>query len=152
MVLAYTASAVASAVMLLASAETSQWWLRLAQLGWGASFGFSVVALQTATFANIDPAAMGRASAAYNSIRQVGGSFGVALLATVLSNRLGAENATLTSSAGIDAFHAAWLVAAVLALVSAALSLMINDRLAANTFNARSAAPVSGPIGEEVAA
>jgi EmrB/QacA subfamily drug resistance transporter len=152
MVIAYTASAAASAVMLLASAETSQWWLRLAQLGWGASFGFSIVALQTATFANIAPAAMGRASAAYNSIRQVGGSFGVALLATVLSSRLGAENATLTSSGGIDAFHAAWLVAAVLALTSAALSLLVNDRLAANTFNARAVAPVDGRVVEEVAA
>jgi MFS family permease len=124
--------------MLAVDLETSRWWLRGIQLLWGMTFAVSIVPLNTATFAGIAPVNMGQASAAFNSIRQVGGSFGVALLATVLSSRLGHDGAVLgepaTRAAGLSAFHDTWVVAASLAIIAGAFALLIEDRLAAATF------------------
>ena len=71
---------------------------------------------------------MGRASAISSAGRQVGASFGVALLATVLTSRLTAHDTSLApganTAATIDAFHEAFFVAAVLTLVGAGCPLL----------------------------
>ena len=117
--------------------ETSQWWIRLIMLLRGFSFAYVLVSLQTATFATIGQAEMGRASSIFNSGRQLGASFGVALLATVLSSRLGHYGAELgdpaTSADALLAFHEAFVAAAALALLGLVLALLIDDRQAAGT-------------------
>ncbi len=137
-----------SLAMLAVDLETSRWWLRGLQFLWGITFALSLVPLQTATFANVAPASMGQASAAFNSIRQVGGSFGVALLATTLSNRFGHDATVLGAPAGLGAFHDTWVVAAVLALVACAISLFVEDRLAAATYGP-ARAQQEAPLAEE---
>ena len=117
--------------------QTSQWWLRLMMLvrGWG--FAFMLIPSQTATFATIKPQDTGRASAAFSSIRQVAGSLGVALMGTVLANRLGHFGAQLgnprTRPGAVFAFHDAFFVAALLAGIGIVAALLIDDRLAAAT-------------------
>jgi EmrB/QacA subfamily drug resistance transporter len=116
---------------------TDLWWIRGIMFARGCFFSFILICLQTATFATIAPQMMGRASAVSNAGRQVGASFGVALLATVLTSRLTAHDTSLApganTAATIDAFHEAFFVAAILTLVGAGLSLLINDKDAAVT-------------------
>jgi EmrB/QacA subfamily drug resistance transporter len=126
--------------------QTNLWWLRLLMLARGWGFALSLTSMQAATFAVIRSQSMGRGSALYSVTRQVGVSLTVALLATVLSSALLANGAAignpLTRAATVPAFHIAFFVAALIALVGAALALMVDDRLAADTMQRlRPAAP-----------
>ena len=56
-----------------------------------------LIPIQTATYATMKPQEMGRASAIFNANRQVAASFGVALIATILSSRL-----TATTRSSVD--------------------------------------------------
>ncbi|CAA9536950.1 MAG: Uncharacterized MFS-type transporter [uncultured Thermomicrobiales bacterium] len=117
--------------------DTGVWEIRALMLpiGWG--FGLTLVPLQAASFARISTAATGRASAAFGVTRQVAGSFGVALLATVLSGRLADRGASLgdprTSGAAVAAFGDAFAVAALVGLVGVGVALLVSDRLAAGS-------------------
>lgn len=133
---------------------TDPWLIRGQVFVLGVAFGFVFVPLQTASFARISPAQTGRANAAYSAVRQVATSVGVALLATVLSNRLVAYGATLgtpdTRSGALAAFHDAFAVAALLDLLGLAAALLISDRLAANTMTRKVTDPPSVPTMEVV--
>lgn len=117
---------------LLVDLESSLWWIRLIMLARGWSFALILVPMQAATFATIRPQDTGRASAIFNAGRQVAASFGVALLATVLTNRLADHGAVLGNPASRDgallAFHDAFIVASILALLGMAAALFISDR------------------------
>ena len=116
---------------------TSEWWIRLIMYLRGASFSLVLVSLQTATFATISPREMGRASALYNSGRQVAASFGVAVLASALENRLSAHDTRLgpppigNPVVALDAFHEAFLVAAALTLLGIVACFLVSDKDAA---------------------
>jgi EmrB/QacA subfamily drug resistance transporter len=124
--------------------STNLWTVRALMLPLGAAFGLVFIPLQAASFARVSAERMGQATAAYNAIRQVATSFGVALLATILSNQLTAHGAILgrhASNAGVmAAFGDAFLVASVLALLGAGASLFLDDRLAAATMRLAPAA------------
>jgi len=122
--------------------ETSQWWIRLIMLFRGFGFAFMLVPLQTATYATIAPQDTGRASAIYNAGRQVAASFGVALLATVLSNRLAHHSAALgdplSRHSALLAFHEAFAAAAILAMIGVVLAYwLVDDKEAAGTMRQR---------------
>lgn len=131
---------------------TDPWLIRGQVFVLGVAFGFVFVPLQTASFARIAPAQTGRANAAYAAVRQVATSVGVALLATVLGNRLVAYGATLgtpgTRPGALAAFHDAFAVAALLDLLGLAAALLISDRLAANTMTRTVVDPPSVPSME----
>ncbi len=124
---------------------TDIWWVRLIMFTRGMTFALLLVPLQAATFATIPPAVMGRASAAFNALRQVAASFGVALLATVLSNRMSAHSAQLgnpfTRVGAVAAFHDAFIVGALISTLAIVVCLLIDDRLA---LRAREGVPVAG--------
>lgn len=125
---------------LLVDLETSLWWIRGLMFARGCFFAFMLVSLQTATFATISPTMMGRASAVSSAGRQVGSSLGVALLATVLTSRLNAHDAPLggpNAAGSIEAFHEAFIVAGVLALVGMVAALIVSDKEAAVTMRQR---------------
>ena len=142
-----------SLALVLVDLESSRWLVRAILLAWGWSLALSIVPLQTAAFATMRPTEMGRASAAYNSIRQVGGSFGVALLATVLSARLTFHAAALgnpaTREGAVSAFHQTFVALAALTIVGGLLALLVNDRLAAATY--RSVAVPTAKLSAELA-
>jgi hypothetical protein len=78
---------------------------------------------------------MGRASAAYNALRQVAASLGVAIAATVLTNRLSANGAILgnpaTREGAVTAFHESFAVAAGLTVLGILAALLVSDKEAA---------------------
>ncbi|MEO8456461.1 MAG: MDR family MFS transporter, partial [Chloroflexota bacterium] len=118
---------------------TSLWWIRGIMFVRGCFFSFMLVSLQTATFATISPAMMGRASAINSAGRQLGASFGIAFLATVLTNRLDHHATSLApganSAAAITSFHDAFIIAAFLTIVGAGLALLVSDKEAAPSMN-----------------
>ena len=92
--------------------------------------------MQAAMFATIKPQDTGRASAITNTNRQVAGSFGVAVLATVLVERTtahlnGATSAAAQAQGSLMAFHDAFLIAAVISAVGVAFAFLIHDEDAA---------------------
>jgi len=145
-----TGATLATLAFLLVDLDTSQWWIRLIMLFRGWSFAFTMIPLQVAVFATIRSEDTGRASAIFNAGQQVAASFGVAVLATALSNRFLHYGATLgnpaTRSGALLAFHDAFVPAIALAALGVVLAaLLIDDKEAAGTMR-----PVAVPaIGEE---
>ena len=130
---------------LLIGLETGAWWIRLIMLLRGMSFGLVMVPAAAAAYVTIAPQDTGRATAIGSAIPQVGASFGVALMATVLSRRLITHGAVLVSpatrSGALMAFHDAFVVAAVLPVVAIFAALLISDRMALAAGRERERAP-----------
>ena len=138
------------------SLDTNLWRVRLQMLPLGIAFGLVFIPLQTSSFARISLAQTGRATAAYNAVRQVATSFGFALMATVLASRLTVHGAALgapaTRGGAVAAFHDTLLVPALLsALALAAAAFLIRDQLAAETMRrVPSAGDLSAPRTQPV--
>jgi hypothetical protein len=79
--------------------------------------------------ARISPADTGHASAIFNTQRQVASAFGIALLATILSVRLPGlvPGQPVDVGAQVSAYHAVFLVGALMAVCGVAAALMIRD-------------------------
>jgi EmrB/QacA subfamily drug resistance transporter len=93
--------------------------------GFGA--GLSFPALMQLTMAGVAPSDMGLASGLANTSPQVGGAVGLAVLATIASNRTdtlrtSGDAATAALNGG---FHAAYLVGAALVLVAIAVAIAV---------------------------
>src|SRR5260370_25494135 len=102
---------------------------------------YAFVPLSTALFATFSLTSPGRASAFYSAQTQLGAALGVALLGSVLSV-IGPT--TLSASGTVEpnlfAYHAAFLAAALLALIAACIALTVSDRDAAVTMRRKSRA------------
>jgi len=132
---------------LLIDLETSRWWIQLIMLARGWSFAFALVPMQAVAFATISSELTGRASAIFNAGRQVAASFGVALLGTVLTNRLTHHGATplgnpFTRDGALLAFHDAFLAASIVLTIAIAAAFLISDRAAAHAMRERTATGV----------
>jgi EmrB/QacA subfamily drug resistance transporter len=109
-----------SALFLLIDLATNLWWIRAIMFLRGISISLAIVASQAAAFASIRAEEIGRASALFNTNRQVAASIGVAVLATVL----GEHNS-------VTAFHHAFAASILFGLVGIAFALRIHDEDAA---------------------
>jgi EmrB/QacA subfamily drug resistance transporter len=147
MMIGMAGAAMTTLSFLLVDLETSQWWIRLIMLVRGWFFAFTLVTLPAAAYATITSEETGRATAIFNTGQQVGSSFGVALLATVLSNRLIHYHSALgvpgTQHSALLAFHDAFIAASVLVALAVALALFIDDKEAAGTMRQASTASTS---------
>jgi len=113
--------------------STNLWIVRALMFGLGLSIAHVFVPSQAAAFATISPAATGRASTLFNTARQVGSALGVAVLTTVIS-AVGVIHVVDGHRApNLAAFHWAFGVAALIALVASTFALRINDADAAPT-------------------
>ena len=126
--------------------DTSLWLIRLIMFARGICMAFSFVPVQAASYANIEPVDTGRASAIYSAQRQVAASLGVAVLATVLIEAThhfndGVTNPAALANGSLDAFHLAFLAAAVGVVLAAFSALLIRDRDAASTIRRFQDAP-----------
>jgi EmrB/QacA subfamily drug resistance transporter len=133
MLLAGFAGAIAANFALaLIDYGTSDWWIAANMFVRGLFFGLVIIPIQTVTFATIRPEAMGRASSIFNTVRQVGSSLGVAVLASALTNRLGYHDAVLgdpaTRDAALTAFQDTFMIAGALGVLGLVASLFIDDR------------------------
>jgi EmrB/QacA subfamily drug resistance transporter len=142
------ANAAITATLVLVGMETSQWWIRLIMFTRGLTLGLVFIPIQAAAFARVRPEATGRASALFQTQRQTGAAFGVAVLATILIERstalvAGAANALEVAQAQTEAFHDAIVGAVVLCVVGFLAARFIRDEDAAPTMRAR--VPVAEP-------
>ncbi|MGI8475779.1 MAG: MDR family MFS transporter [Thermomicrobiales bacterium] len=139
---------VATFLFVFVGVHTDLWWIRGIMLIRGMSFAFALIPLQAATFSNISRSDSGRASSLFNTNRQVASSLGVAVLATVRTDRalshvnnavanLGSSAGDATTRAGavqsatLNAFHDGFATAASLSLIALVASFLIRDEDAA---------------------
>ena len=143
--------AVSIGFMTLMTGSTSLWWSRLLLFAMGMGVGQVFVGGQAVSFATISPADTGRASTLYNTLRQLGGAIGIALLTTVLVLVGPTQIVDGHVATNFTAYHVTFLVAAVMCLGGIPWSLAINDAEAAHTIPARRQRPPAHDA-EEVAA
>lgn len=129
-----TSAAVFMALMWLIGQDTNLWWMRALMFLVGAGMAFSFTTVQAASFANISLAETGQASALFSAQRQIGSSFGVALISGVISLvGLTQVNASGAVVPNLTAYHAAFIASAALALIGACIGLAVRDSDAAST-------------------
>ncbi len=136
--------AVASATtvpLILMDLGTNVWQIQGTMFMRGVGFSMMLVPLQTAAFAGISMADTGRATAAFNATRQVAQSFGVAIIATVLTSRLAHHGAMLGPlddvASSVSAFSDGFIVTGAFIAGGILVALLIRDREAASTLRAR---------------
>lgn len=118
---------------------TSLWFMRIVIFLTGAGMAYMFLPMQTAAFASITSAGMGRATAMYNVQWQLGIAFGIAVMSTVLSivglTRPGTTGAPVPD---LTAYHVAFAVAAVLVLIGVVIALKVQDKDALATMQRES--------------
>lgn len=125
-------------LMALIGEDTSLWLMRglMFLIGFGMAFSFTSV--QAASFATISAAETGQASALFNAQRQVGSSFGVAFVSSVMSvvglTQLSAGGKVV---ANLGAYHSAFVASSLLILCAACLGLIVRDSDAAATMRSK---------------
>ncbi len=132
-------AAVSMASFLLLGLDTDLWWIRAAIFARGLAMGFTFVAVQAASYAEIPPADNGRASAIFSTQRQMSVSIGIALMATVLTSFTTLTAAPSDPEEALTGYHWTFAVATGLALIAALMAaLYVRDEDAAATMRPRS--------------
>jgi EmrB/QacA subfamily drug resistance transporter len=139
------------ALLTLMGQDTNLWVMRVFMFLIGTGMAYAFLPLRAAAFATISSSSTGRASAFYSAQTQLGAALGVAILGSVLSI-IGIT--TLSTSGVLEpnlfAYHAAFLAAAVLALIAACIALTISDKDAAVTMRRKSSIVESDEMPELV--
>jgi len=132
-ILGLTCAALSMALLALLGDHTSLWWARLIMFALGVSMGQIFVPSQAAGFATIAPASTSSASTMFNTARQLSGAVGVALLTTVIV-AVGPVRITAGRPVpDLNAYRAAFLVAAAFALIGIIFASRIRDQDAVAT-------------------
>jgi EmrB/QacA subfamily drug resistance transporter len=129
--------ATAIGLMALLGAHSNLWWARLLMFAMGFGMAQVMLTTQTASFATVSPEATGRASTMFNAGRQLGAATGVALLTTAIGIVGATHHVSGHLVANLDAYRAAFLVAAAFCLAGVPFALLISDADAAATIPAR---------------
>ncbi|MDI6857548.1 MAG: MDR family MFS transporter [Dehalococcoidia bacterium] len=141
---------------LLVDLQTDVWWIRLLMLLRGCAFAFVMVPGQTTAYLTIRPQETGRATAMGMAIPQVAASFGVALIATVLTDRLVYHGAQLgnpmTRDGALLAFHEAFVVASIFPVLAFFAALLLSDKEALAAAAKRPAPPERPSLTAEATA
>jgi len=106
----------------------------------GFCMGFAFVPMQAASYATIAPADNGRAASIFSTQRQVGVSFGVAVMASILASFMSLSQPPQGEAAiqrALTGYHYAFGVAVLFALAAAVAALFIRDSEAASTMVAK---------------
>jgi sugar phosphate permease len=90
----------------------------------GSGISMAMPTSQNAVVGAVPPAEIGKASGTFNTLRQLGGAFGVAVVVAVFS----ATGSYASASAFTDGFVAALAVSAALAMAAAATGLVLPRR------------------------
>ncbi len=124
---------------LLVDDSTSLWVVRGMMFFGGFSNSGTFLSIQTAMFGNISSADTGHASAIYNTQRQSAIAINTAILTTIVAGAGGTA---------LEAFHAAYLGAAIMAGLGTVLAwTLIDNRLAGSTM-VRAAPPGAADVGD----
>jgi EmrB/QacA subfamily drug resistance transporter len=133
--------AISIGLLALLGPGTSLWWALLLMLALGLAMAQVFVPVQAAAFATITSQETGRASTMFNTVRQLGGAIGVAVLTTAIVAVGPVHLIGGHPVANLTAYRVAFLVAAVIALLGTACSLTIRDSDAARTIPQRKRRP-----------
>jgi len=119
--------------------DSNLWMIRGMMLLRGFCMGFAFVPMQAASYATIQPSQNGRASSLFSTQRQVGVSFGVAVLASVLASHMSLSQLVPPDGVrrALDGVHLAFWLAVLFALVAGVAALFIRDDDARATMVAR---------------
>jgi EmrB/QacA subfamily drug resistance transporter len=113
------------AAFLLVDDSTSLWIVRGLMFFGGVGNSGTFLAIQTSMFSNISSADTGHASAIYNTQRQSSIAINIAILTTIVAGAGGTA---------LEAFHTAYLAAAIMAAIGTLLAwTLIDNRLAGST-------------------
>ncbi len=124
--------AFAMALLSFVQLDTNPWIIRLLMFMIGIGMAYIFLPNQAASFATISRADTGQASTFSSVQRQIGSAFGVAALSGVLAG-VGSRGGGGLPGPSLDAYRAAFLAAAALAVIGALLALRVPDRDAAAT-------------------
>lgn len=124
-------------LMTLVGFSTNLWWIRAIMLLLGVAMAHVFAPSQAAAFATITSAATGRASTLFNASRQLGSAVGIATLTTVIATIGTTHQIAGHLTPQLSAYHWAFVTAAAVALLAAALAFTIDDKAAAPTMRAR---------------
>ena len=121
------------------TADTDLWLVRGLMLLRGFCMGFAFVPMQAASYATIHPSQNGRASSLFSTQRQVGVSFGVAIMASVLAAHMSLSQPVAPDdlATALDGVHLAFAIAVGFAMLAAFFALFIRDEDAKETMAAR---------------
>ncbi|MDO8391095.1 MAG: MDR family MFS transporter [Actinomycetota bacterium] len=135
----FFSATLAIALFISIDATTDLWLIRGLMLLRGFCMGFAFVPMQAASYATIPPAQNGRASSLFSTQRQVGISFGVAVLASILASFGAMTPYAFLSDVPRALAGVRWAFAAavVVALIAAVGALFIRDEEAKATMAAR---------------
>jgi MFS family permease len=109
-----------SMLFLVVELGTNLWWIRAIMFLRGISMSFALVAAQASVFASIPLEETGRASALFNTNRQIAASIGVAVMATFIGEHL-----------SVETFHHAVVASIAIGSLGVVLALRIHDEDAA---------------------
>ncbi|MCG7383727.1 MDR family MFS transporter [Paenibacillus sp. ACRRY] len=116
------------------TADTNPWFIRSLLFGVGIFLGQTVGAVQIASFAQIPPPSMGRASTWFTVQNRLGSAIGLAVLSAILAGvGTTTANAAGTMEPNVLAYRLALLGAAVFLLIGLVFALKIKDTDAAAT-------------------
>jgi EmrB/QacA subfamily drug resistance transporter len=107
------------------------WLFRAVMFAIGVGWAYVVISMNAGVFAQVSPRDMGRATALYNTQRQLASALGVATLSTIIGTQAAAPSLT----GNVTVFRVAFAAAAGFTLVGAMIALAIRDRDAASTMN-----------------
>jgi EmrB/QacA subfamily drug resistance transporter len=133
MLVGITGAAITTFFFLFVDLQTDLWWIRAIMFLRGGSMAWAMIPIQAATFSTITLQDTGRASALMNTNQRVAASVGVAVLATVLTQRLaanlhgGAHTSAATAHAGLLAYHDAFFAGLLICLLGIASAFLIHD-------------------------
>jgi EmrB/QacA subfamily drug resistance transporter len=126
-------ASVSMALFAVLGDHTSLWWARVIMFVLGVSMGQIFVPAQAAGFATIERDSTSAASTLFNTARQLSGAVGVAILTSVIV-AVGPVHAVAGRPVpDLNAYRAAFLVAAVVALAGVVPAISIKDRDAVST-------------------
>ncbi|MGE0687071.1 MAG: MDR family MFS transporter [Dehalococcoidia bacterium] len=128
--------AISSFMFVAVDLETNLLWLLPIMVLRGLAMAFTFIPLQAAAFATIKPQDTGMASSIFNTNRQVASSIGIAILATVLTERTahhisGAATEAAAQQGALLGFHDAFIASGILAIIGIFFALIIHDEDAA---------------------
>ena len=124
---AFLVTGLATIPFAVAGTNTSMWWLMIVLFVRGLGLGSAIIPLMSHTFTGLDPEDVPDASIVSRLLQQLGGSFGTALLATILA---GAAASATTLEEGAGAFDQAFWWAVGFTGLAVLVSFLLPARVA----------------------
>lgn len=114
--------------------NTNLWFMRVLLFLTGFGMAYMFLPMQTAAFASITPAEMGRASALFNVQWQLGTAFGIAVMSTVLSIvGFTHPDASGVAVPNLTSYHVAFVAGAALVVIGLGFAFLVRDKDAIST-------------------